>query len=204
MSRTLAEQANDASEGGLKLGVAESQLFTLSAFAWGGVWYQTFAAVFSSAACRDVLQAAAKAATKRGASGPGVVVLGSSIGFEAYFLALTFGVPTLGVELLPALVDLSDAVRLAHDVPSSLVSFQCADALDFAIPPSATMVYVDDTAWDAPTIARLAERLAQRRRGTLVIHNTPYGASRAFKRVAAIEVGTSWDAAHTIYVDQVA
>ena len=62
---------------------ADGGQITLSAFAWGGVWYQTLAAAFTHPACR------AKA-TQPGAT---AVVLGSSIGFEAYFAALTFNLP---------------------------------------------------------------------------------------------------------------
>ena len=80
--RARADEMSDAIE---KYSDPSSPV-TLGAFAWGGVWYHPFAAVFTSAECRAALRRAA-------ASGGHAVVLGSSIGFEAYFAALTFGPP---------------------------------------------------------------------------------------------------------------
>lgn len=105
---------------------AASEETTLGAFAWGGVWGQTLAAVFTSAEARVALQGAAERhakrhAKRRGGRGGdeaerGVIVLGSSLGFEAYFASLVFGVPTVGVDLLPGLVNLAEQVRNGHEV----------------------------------------------------------------------------------------
>ena len=190
---------------------------TLGAFAWGGVWGHTLAAVFTNAESRTALYAAAARHAKRssgrapdGAIVPdaerAVVVLGSSIGFEAYLAALTFGVPTVGVELLPGLVELSEDVRSSLQVPLSVVKFECADALTFRLPTAAALVYVDDTAWDVPVIERLATRLKRElRSGAVVVHNTKHGyeVEGGFRRVAVVEVGTSWNPKHLVYVEQV-
>ena len=135
-----------------------------------------------------------------------MVVLGSSIGFEAYLAALTFGVPAVGVELLPGLVELSEDVRTSLQVPDTLVRFECADALAFSLPAAVALVYVDDTAWDTPVIERLATRLKRElRSGAIVVHNTKHGYSveGGFRRVAVVEVGTSWNPKHLVYVEQV-
>ena len=68
----------------------EAQPMTLAAFAWGGVWSDSFLTAFSHAHTRAVLRDAAR-------SGRSAVVLGSSLGFEAYVIALTFGLPTIGM-----------------------------------------------------------------------------------------------------------
>ena len=92
---------------------------------------------------------------------------------QVYFTALTYGVPTVGVELLSSLVSLSTAVQQAQGAPSMLTSFTCADALHVDLPLSTRLVYVDDTAWDRPVVAQVAQRLAHSARaGTLVVHNT--------------------------------
>ena len=169
---------------------------TLSAFAWGGVWYQTLAAAFTHPMARVALGEGGRA-----------VVLGSSIGFEAYFLALAYGVPTVGVELLCGLAQLSEEVRSAHGVPSALARFECADALDYRLPRGTTLVYVDDTAWDEPTIKQLAARLArQLPSGSVVVHNSEagYDVPGAYTRLQAYEIGTSWNPAHNVVVHAVA
>ena len=166
---------------------------TLAAFAWGGVWYQTLASVFTHPTSRVALSYTQGRA----------VVLGSSIGFEAYFAALTYGVPTIGVEVLCSLTDLSEKIRVAHKVPASQTSFQCADALTFRLPHGTSLVYVDDTAWDAHTILQLAQRLARELpRGAVVVHNTEgaYESIGRFKKLASYEVGTSWNSRHPVHV----
>ena len=76
------------------------------------------------------------------------------------------------------------------------------------------LVYVDDTAWDAPVIEQLAGRLTRELRpGTLLVHNRLEGYEKSYeplvaegrrlRRLAAVEVGTSWDPHHLIYVDEV-
>ncbi|KAL1511389.1 hypothetical protein AB1Y20_006190 [Prymnesium parvum] len=189
-----AAWAARAADVGDAIGAADH--VTVGAFAWGGVWYHTFARVFAPPECRAALRDAR-------AAGAHAVVLGSSLGFEAYFAALTFGVKTVGVELLCGLASLSETLRKAHGVPSQLAEFKCGDALSFQLPRKTALVYVDDTAWDAATIEQLARRLADKlHKGTIVIHNTAQGYDdpTAFRLIDAVSVGTSWDPAHTIYV----
>ena len=145
----------------------------IGAFAWGGVWYHTFAAAFTHHDCRAALQAASR-------NGGSTVVLGSSIGFEAYFAALTFGLPTVGVELLCGLVDLSNELRDAHAIPPKLNRFECANALTFFLPQGTALVYVDDTAWDAPTIDELGRRLVQHLPAGVVVSPARHVVSQPF------------------------
>jgi hypothetical protein len=168
---------------------------TLGAFAWGGVWAQ---ALFRAFAARPV-RAALREAQRTGA---GAVVLGSSIGFEAFFIALTFGVQTTGVELLPGLVDIARRCRSALAIPNT--AFVESDALEWPVPSNTALVYVDDTAWDSETVQALAEKLAHELpRGALVMHNVlgPYEAMpEAYGEGMAINVATSWDPNHHIFV----
>lgn len=65
---------------------------------------------------------------------------------------------------------------------------------------------MDDTAWDVPVIERLANRLARElRSGAVVVHNTAHGydGRGQYRRVAAVEVGTSWNEKHLVYVEVV-
>ena len=111
--------------------------------------------------------------------------------------------PTVGVELLCGLVELSEHVRSGHRLPSDVVRFECADALAWKLPSDLGLVYVDDTAWDAPTIEALAARLsAKLPKGAIVIHNTEHGYSTLprFRKLDAVSVGTSWNPRHTVHV----
>lgn len=135
---------------------------------------------------------------------------GSSLGFEAYFVSLTYGVRVVGVEILCGLVDLSEIVRKAHGVPRSLNSFVCSDALDFRLPSDASVVYVDDTAWDRHAVEKLADKLARDLpSGAIVIHNVAHGyeggakSAARYRQLASLEIGTSWDARHVIMVHEV-
>ena len=94
-------------------------------------------------------------------------------------------------------------LRTAHGVPSSLAEFKCDNALSFALPRKTALVYVDDTAWDVPTIEMLAKRLGEKLpKGAIVVHNSEGGYSdpTAFTKVGAVSVATSWDPQHTVHV----
>lgn len=168
---------------------------TLGAFAWGGVWAEALFRAFAARPVRAALREAQR-------SGGGAVVLGSSIGFEAFFIGLTFGVPTTGVELLPGLVDLSRRCRAALDIQN--VAFVNGDAVEWPVPADTKVVYVDDTAWDSETVEAVAKKLAHELRpGAVVLHNVigPYEAMpEAYGEGVAVPVVTSWDPAHHIVV----
>lgn len=172
------------------------QQMTLAAFAWGGVWLHSFAAAFTHPVVRAALAAASRA--------DGVaVVLGASLGFEAYVPALTYGVRTVGVELLCSLSGLAEQVRQAQGVPSELARFECGDALEWSLPPHTALVYVDDTAWDQHSITRLAAKLAaELPPGAVVVHNSHVGyeASRKYRLLETVEVACSWNAQHPVLV----
>ena len=180
-------------------GSAGKGTLSLRAFAWGGVWWHSawLPACTAHAGSRAAIAHAARA-------GKSAVVLGSSIGFEAYFAALTFGIPTVGVELLCGLVELSNRVRLAHRVPTDVVRFDCADALKWKLPAHVGIIYVDDTAWDEPTIEQMALRLGRELpEGAVVIHNggeAAYGQVGRLRKLHSQRVETSWSAAHEILV----
>lgn len=166
--------------------------YTLSAFAWGGVWLPSLAATFTHPETRAALLGA----------GATAVVLGASIGFEAYYTSLALGVPTVGVELLCSLTTIADDVRAAHRVHERHMRFECADALTINLPRSAALVYVDDTAWDEPTIRQLAAKLARTlRKGSVVVHNAlaGYADSTAYRLLQSYAVDTSWNAEHAVH-----
>lgn len=170
---------------------------TLADFAWGGVWAQSLFEVFAAHPVRAAVREAQKMSFT-------ALVLGSNIGFEAFFIALTFGVPTVGVELLEGLVALARRCRAAFGVQH--VSFVQANALDVAIPASVRLVYVDDAAWDAHNVAEVAAKLADELRpGAIVIHtdHPAYKTVAGLEAVEVITVPTSWTETHRIAVSRV-
>lgn len=174
-------------------GSAEAPV-TLGAFAWGAVWMPSFGKAFSHPACRAAL---AKAASGRGSA----VVLGSSLGYEAYWATLSYGVRTVGVELLCSLAKKAEALREAHGVAAA--RFECADALQFRLPADAAVVYSDDTAWDTPSLQLLARKLARElKQGAVVVHNSEEGFSQLvqFRLLERVEVQTSWHSQHPVFV----
>ena len=188
MSRKLeAEQSGTGSS---------RKQITLGAFAWGGVWLHSFASAFTHAEVRSALLRASRA--------DGVaVVLGSSLGFEAYLPALVYGVRTVGVELLCGLQSLAEQVRVVHGVSASLARFECADALEFSLPAETALVYVDDTAWDDHAVAELAAKLAgSLPQGAVVVHNSQvgYATQKRFKLLETREVACSWNSRHPVLV----
>ena len=176
-------------------GAAATHTVTLGAFAWGGVWMASLAATATHPECRAALGRAAR-------EGGGAVVLGSSIGFEVYWAALSYGVRTVGVELLCSLTEFSERVRRAHAVGDGVAQFVCSDALEYALPARTELVYVDDTAWDAASTKLLAQKLARELRpGAVVIHNTAHDYDGGeWRQLEALQIPTSWNDFHPIYV----
>ncbi len=170
---------------------------TAAAFAWGGVWYDSFAAVFTH---REVRAAIAEALQQRSGS---AAVLGSNLGFEAYFIALGFGLKTDGVEILCDLNRVAENVRRARAIPDKLARFHCGDALKWTPARGLRLLYIDDTAWDPPSLEQLAAKLARELPdGTIVIHNSLTGFSEQprFRLLQVVEVATSWSGAHRVLV----
>lgn len=172
--------------------------YTLGAFAWGGVWLDSFAGALSHPAVRAALHGATG---KKG--GGSAVVLGSSLGFEAYAIALSHGIPTVGVEILCSLSELARDIQAAVRAPAELNRFECADALAFSLPKDTRLVYCDDTAWDAHALTALAAKLGDELPpGVAVVHNQPHGfnADGRFRLLQVVEVATSWNIKHPVLV----
>ena len=95
-------------------------------------------------------------------------------------------------------------MRIAHRVAAERVRFECADALAWELPADLAIVYVDDTAWDASTVERMAARLGRELpEGSLVIHNggaAAYGQVDRLRELQSIAVRTSWSEAHEILI----
>ena len=207
MSTTITSQKPGGAQGG-----AEAP-FSLANFAWGGVWAHTFAAALAHPAARAALFAARDAFSSRpgglgrlGGLGGSIVVLGSNLGFESYFLSLTYGARVVGVEILCSLNELAEALRRAQRIPADLNVFQCDDALAFELPADTNLVYADDTSWDAPAVEQLSAKLARELRpGAIVVHNTEagFGASPSYRGLDVASVGTSWNDEHRVFVHEV-
>ena len=72
------------------------------------------------------------------------------------------------------------------------------------MPKGTGLVYVDDTAWDEPTIVQIAERLSKELpRGAIVVHNQGGYDSPKYRHLASYEVGTSWNAGHSVHAHAV-
>mmetsp|Transcript_38032 Transcript_38032/g.126020 ORF Transcript_38032/g.126020 Transcript_38032/m.126020 type:complete len:278 (+) Transcript_38032:219-1052(+) len=180
-----------------KDGGADDPGYTLGAFAWGAVWLDSFAAALAH---RETRAALGRGGGRKGGT---AVVLGASLGYEAYAIGLSHGVRTVGVELLCSLRDLAEQVRSDRRVAPDLLSFECADALSWRLPKDTRLVYCDDTAWDAHAIQGLAKKLGDELpAGVVVLHNQPHGfnADPRFKLLQVVEVATSWNTRHPLIV----
>ena len=71
-----------------------------------------------------------------------------------------------------------------------------------ALPARTELVYVDATAWDAASTKLLAQTLARELRpGAVVIHNTAHDYDGGeWRQLEALQLPTSWNAFHPIYV----
>merc|ERR1712060_289983 len=112
--------------------------YSCSTFTYGSTYYSSWLRVMRFPVVLDALQNA------REQSGE-VIVLGSSLGWQTLWTALTFGVKTIGYELMRHRVEA--AQRAADGLPIELVEFRKEDALSSDL-SNARIIYLTDLVWE--------------------------------------------------------
>ena len=122
-------------------------------YSWGALFAGSFLALLRAPTVAEPMRAAR-------ASRRPFVVLGSNVGYEAFFASLGGGLVAVGHELLCHLVDAARDARDRHLTPtlSASVDFVCGDALDAAVDDAAA-AYLDNDSWDATLTHAVVDKL---------------------------------------------
>lgn len=111
---------------------------------------------------RRLLERRPVAATmQRAAAADGTFIhLGSNIGTESFYVALTHGpsVRVVGYDLLCSLVKRADELRDRFGMDAARVAFHCADALTASL-KDVTLAWLDNQAWDPPFMRIMYSKL---------------------------------------------
>lgn len=189
-----------------QLRLARTSGYTGENFAYGSTPLQSWLALFRSAPVQAVLRAAASPGDVR------YVVLGSSLGSLVMYGACVYGLPSRGIELMPALAERSQ--RIAREAGVENVSFECADMLHCDLSGS-SMVLLASQCWDRSLLhAVRAKLLAELMPGALVLDytsalgetkdpsTTPKSTSgrNHFALLTTVSAPVSWDGAHKFWV----
>ena len=123
-------------------------------FSYGQVYWPGVRQLLSRPAVARALHSAAH-------TGQSFVHLGSNIGTESFYVALSHG-PSLavrGYEVLCSLVAHATSLRDAFDLPAASINFTCADALTASL-GDAAVVWLDNQAWEPPLMRQVYAKLA--------------------------------------------
>mmetsp|Transcript_91656 Transcript_91656/g.210094 ORF Transcript_91656/g.210094 Transcript_91656/m.210094 type:complete len:366 (+) Transcript_91656:2-1099(+) len=133
------------------------------------------------------------------------VVLGSSIGWQVFFAALTFGVPSRGHELLEQRHNSASHVQQRFNVTQA--AFFNGDALAAPL-TNATAVYLTDLAWEKSlqrrAVLHIAQEAVKGRQGVVVASNAldaPW-LNACFENIHRAEVATSWNSQSAFDIHQ--
>ena len=126
--------------------------YNVENYSWGALFAESFLALLRSPAAAPAMRDARS--TRRP-----LVVLGSNIGYEAFYASLGAGLRTVGYEILCHLVDAAIEARdrLAPQHAAS-AAFVCGDALAADVSDAAA-VYLDNDSWDAALTRAVVAKL---------------------------------------------
>ena len=181
--------------------MAQRTAYSDSNFAYGSTL--SWLALFESAPVQAAIG---------GAEPPSYLVLGSSLGSLVVYGACVYGLPSRGIELMPALA--SRAAEVAESAGVVGARFECADMLACDL-SGAAIVLLASQCWDRSLVDALAAKLLRELRdGALVLDYTaalgerrsgggggsgepPY---RRFALQCTVSAPVSWDGAHRFWV----
>ena len=121
-------------------------------FAYGMVFFHTFHQLFTEI---PVAKNAVRAAQS---SGLDFVHLGSNVGTETLYAALSWNLNSIGYDVLCNLVDEAKHFRLKYGVDQA--RFHCRDALEADL-SNAGIVWIDNQSWDEELTNKIFEKLAK-------------------------------------------
>jgi tetratricopeptide (TPR) repeat protein len=87
------------------------------------------------------------------------VSLGSNIGTETFYAALTYGIQGRGYDVLCSLVDIANTLKKDLGV-EDLVDFYCKDALDSDL-SDAGIVWIDNQSWDDELVNAIYQKMGR-------------------------------------------
>eukprot|EP00656_Telonema_subtile_P034522 TRINITY_DN3859_c0_g1_i2.p1 TRINITY_DN3859_c0_g1~~TRINITY_DN3859_c0_g1_i2.p1 ORF type:complete len:424 (+),score=110.37 TRINITY_DN3859_c0_g1_i2:167-1438(+) len=134
-----------------------------------------------------------------------MVVLGSSLGWQAFYTALTYDVPVTGYELLGPRVQI--ASKAAEQAGLDSVQFVHGDALEAkeAHLSAAGVIVLNDLLWDDQMLAKVFQRIATLApKGCVMVSNKAnpevFRDSNKLTHVATTPLKVSWSADQRFYV----
>jgi tetratricopeptide (TPR) repeat protein len=125
--------------------------YTFINFAYGMVFFHTFHEMF-------VKIPMAKAAITRAQNhNLKFIHLGSNVGTETLYAALTWGIESVGYDVLCNLVDEAKKLKTAFNIENA--EFHCRDALESDL-SNAAVVWIDNQSWDEELTNKIFKKLA--------------------------------------------
>lgn len=150
-------------------GVMGATNYTEANFMYGTTYFPSWVTLFAD----SHVQAAAAAAQASSDVRP-FVILGSTIGWQAFFGALVFQFQAiLGFEIVPFRQKIAvESTQLLPEGLDNTIEFRLADALQADL-SSSSIVYLTSLGWDPHVVLQLHRKLAQEvQRDAVIVANT--------------------------------
>jgi len=133
-----------------------------------------------------------------------MLVLGSSLGWHAYYASLMYGTQVTGYELLQPRVDAAMAVGNKYGLTSK-AHFIHGDLL--SVPTEtinqASVIFMTDLLWDDTLLSQILKRIGtEAKSGVVVVSNRGEGGNVGLIRKATVEVKVSWKDEQKFFVHQ--
>lgn len=171
------------------------KLQTLDSFAYGSTPYFSWLQVWQHQALRNAMKATQD-------SGRAAVVLGSSLGWTVHYIYLTFGIRTVGYEILPHRAQLARRVQERHQLDATSEGSSAAARVEFiqgdalgADLSDAGIISLADLSWPEPLADRIWSKIAQEAKKDVVIVSNAMPSNATwnhFRLLGSVTLPVSW------------
>lgn len=171
-------------------------------FTYGSTYFQSWLQLMRFPAVDRALSSAAGGQRQRN-----VVVLGSSLGWQTVWAALTFGINAVGYELMQHRIDAARLAASQVEATSRSTQFFHSDALRSSV-SSAAVIYATDLAWDV-VLANLTaglirgQLLAREDHGkdvVIISNNYNSWVRPNFVHIGKLTLPVSWKSQQTFHI----
>lgn len=168
--------------------------YNCSTLVYGSTYFQSWLEIMRFPAVDRALSSAVSRNRQRR-----IVVLGSSLGWQALWSTLTFGVPSVGYDLVQGRIDFARLAAAQVEAAPGSVQFHRADVLLSNV-SSATVIYMTDLLWRTDFSTSIAHLIKSQLldtedcgSGTVIVSNKNEIWHRMnFSKLGAIGVPVSW------------
>ena len=169
--------------------------YTLDNFAYGTTPFSSWLTLFSERHIQDKVKDCL-------AAGEDYTVWGSSLGWLAFYGRLTYGLRTIGYEILEYLVELSSNLAEKYDLKDDSLHFEVRDVLETSLATTG-ILFLTSQCWDRALKSKVYSKVEKELPvGSIVIDYSSELKEYLGDAVAKCVAPSSWNAEQAFHVFQ--